>query len=255
MAPPDGPAARRPAALHQLLITPTGLRHTEPARDAFLTELLVRQIRHTSIVAFARNVVTGASGPVGYGFEAGGGTALPAVLDRPPLSAPRYLLTWRPDPAVGEAATYVAEVQDYYAAPRTLVENLPPATTTFGPLSARPVTAPVADGTRTARIDVTHDGTTAHVDLGQALRGHRFAQREDPAAGDASGTADIWSALRARRDWCGRRPATSPWTPLVRTTSSCWPCSAGSTQRTSPCAPPAVPLPGRPRTAPARAAW
>ncbi|MFK4543841.1 hypothetical protein RKD29_003437 [Streptomyces tendae] len=180
-----------------LLITPTGLRHTEPARDAFLTELLVRQIRHTSIVAFARNVVTGTSGPAGYGFEAGGGTALPAVLDQPPLTAPRHLLTWRPDPSVGEAASYVAEVQDYYAAPRTLVEDLPPATTASGPLSARPVTAPVVDGTRTARIEVTHDGTTAHIDLGQALRGHRFAHRESPAAGDASGTADAWSALRA----------------------------------------------------------
>ncbi|MEW2708982.1 hypothetical protein AB0948_28880 [Streptomyces koyangensis] len=180
-----------------LLITPAGLRHTEPARDAFLTELLVRQIRHTSIVAYARNVVTGVSGPAGYGFEAGGGTALPAVLDQPPLTAPRHLLTWRPDPAVGEAATYVAEVQDYYAAPRTLVEDLPPATTASGPLSARTVTAPVADGTRTARIDVTHGGTTAHVDLGQALRGHRFIQREDAAAADAPGTADAWSALRA----------------------------------------------------------
>ncbi|MGA5427303.1 hypothetical protein ACPCVL_10950 [Streptomyces koyangensis] len=180
-----------------LLITPAGLRHTEPARDAFLTELLVRQIRHTSIVAYARNVVTGTSGPAGYGFEAGGGTALPAVLDQPPLTAPRHLLTWRPDPAVGAAATYVAEVQDYYAAPRTLVEDLPPATTASGPLSARTVTAPVADGTRTARIDVTRGGATAHVDLGQALRGHRFIQREDPAAADASGTADAWSALRA----------------------------------------------------------
>ncbi|WP_406397968.1 hypothetical protein [Streptomyces uncialis] len=183
-----------------LLITPTGLRHTEPARDAFLTELLVRQIRQIrqiSIVVFARNVVTGTSGPAGYGFEAGGGTALPAVLDQPPLTAPRHLLTWRPDPAVGEAATYVPAVRDYYAAPRTLVEDLPPATTTSGPLSARTVTAPVADGARTARIEVTHDGTTAHVDLGQALRGHRFTQREDPAAGDASGTADAWSALRA----------------------------------------------------------
>ncbi|CAL9542902.1 hypothetical protein [Streptomyces sp. enrichment culture] len=180
-----------------LLITPTGLRHTEPARDAFLTELLVRQIRHTSIVAFARAAVTGTSGPAGYGFEANGGTALPAVLDRPPLTAPRHLLTWRPDPSVGEAATYVAEVQDYYAAPRTLVEDLPPATTASGPLAARPVTAPVVDGTRTARIEVTRDGTTAHVDLGQALRGHRFTQRESPDAGDAPGTADAWSALRA----------------------------------------------------------
>ncbi|WP_031046920.1 hypothetical protein [Streptomyces sp. NRRL F-5650] len=180
-----------------LLITPTGLRHTEPARDAFLTELLVRQIRHSSIVAFARHVVTGTSGPAGYGFEASGGTALPAVLDRPALTAPRYLLTWRPDPAVAETATYVPEIRDYYAAPRTLVENLPPATPTSGRLTARTLTATAADGVRTARIEVTHDGTTAHVDLGQALRGHRFTHREDPAAGDPPDTADAWSALRA----------------------------------------------------------
>lgn len=185
-----------------LLITPTGLRHTEPARDAFLTELLVRQIRHTSIVAFARNVVTGTSGPAGYGFEAGGGAALPAVLDQPPLTAPRHLLTWRPAPAADETATYVAAVHDYYAAPRTLVADLPPATTTSGPLAARTVTAPVAAGTRTAGIEITHDGTTARVDLGQALRGHRYAHRPDPAAGDAHSdaaprTAAVWSALRA----------------------------------------------------------
>jgi hypothetical protein len=98
--------------------------------------------------------------------------------------------------------TYVAEVQDYYAAPRTLVEDLPPANTASGPLTARTVTGPVADGTRTARIDITHDGTTAHVDLGQTLRGHRFAHRPDPAAGDAPSdaaprTAAVWSALRA----------------------------------------------------------
>ncbi|MFE5737774.1 hypothetical protein [Streptomyces celluloflavus] len=185
-----------------LLVTPSGLRHTEPARDAFLTELLVRQIRHSSIVDFARHVVTGTSGPAGYGFEAGGGAALPAVLGRPPLTAPRHLLTWRPDPAAVDTVTYVAEVRDYYAAPRTLVEDLPLAHTAPGPLTARIGTGPVADGTRTAGIEITRDGTTARVDLGQALRGHRFAHRPDPAAGDADSdtaprTAAVWSALRA----------------------------------------------------------
>ncbi|GGM14630.1 hypothetical protein GCM10010129_68510 [Streptomyces fumigatiscleroticus] len=186
-----------------LLITPTGLRHIEPARDAFLTELLVRRIRHTSIVAFARHAVTGTSGPAGYGFGTGGGTALPAVLDQPLLTAPRHLLTWRPGPAADETITYVAELRDYYAAPRTLVEHLPPATpTTPGPLTARIVPGPVADGTRTAAVEITHDGTTARVDLGQALRGHRFAHRPDGAAGDAPAdhsprTAGLWTALRA----------------------------------------------------------
>ncbi|KOG86792.1 hypothetical protein [Streptomyces varsoviensis] len=189
-----------------LLITPAGLRHTEPARDAFLTELLVRQIRHSSIVDFARHVVTGAGGPPGYGFETGGGTALPAVLDQPPLSAPRHLLTWRAGPAAEDTVTYVAEIQDYYAAPRTLVEDLPSATTAPGPPTARTGTGPIADGTRRARIEITHDGTTTHVDLGQALRGHRFAHRAEPAADDAHSdaaspttphTAAVWSALRA----------------------------------------------------------
>ncbi|MER5799017.1 hypothetical protein [Streptomyces mirabilis] len=183
-----------------LLVTPTGLRHIEPARDGFLTEVLVRQIRHTSVVDFARHVVTGTSGPAGYGFDHDGGTVLPAVLDTPPLTAPRYLLTWRPDPAVDETATYVAEARDYYAAPRTLVEHLPPATGTPGPVRGRIVTGPVVDGSRTARIEVTHDGTTAHIDLGQALRGHRFAHRA-PTAGDATvgdaRTADLWAVLRA----------------------------------------------------------
>ncbi|MEU5641999.1 hypothetical protein [Streptomyces milbemycinicus] len=184
-----------------LLVTPTGLRHTEPARDRFLTELLVRQIRHTSIVNFARHTVTGGSGPDGYGFDHDGGTVLPAVVDAPPLTAPRHLLTWRPDPAVGETATYVAEVRDYYAAPRTLIEHLPPATGTPGPITARIVAEPVVDGTRTAHVEVTHtahNGAAARIDLGQCLRGHRFAHRQDPAEAvvDAR-TADTWSVLRA----------------------------------------------------------
>ncbi|GAA4789473.1 hypothetical protein [Streptomyces ziwulingensis] len=185
-----------------LLITPAGLRHTEPARDAFLTELLIRRIRHSGVVDFARHVVTGAAGPAGYGFAASGGTSLPAVLDRPPLTAPRYLLTWRADPAADDTVTYVTEVRDYYAAPRTLVEDLPPAGTAPGPLTARIGTGAVTDGTRTARVEVTHDGGTTHVDLGQALRGHRFAHRpapvtDDAPAGAAPRTADVWSALRA----------------------------------------------------------
>ncbi|MGW8526536.1 hypothetical protein [Nocardiopsis sp. NPDC055824] len=185
-----------------LLTTPTGLRHTEPAHDAFLTELLVRQIRHPSIVAFARHAVTGTGGPTGYGFEAGGGTALPAVLDHPPLTAPRHLLTWRSSPTADEPVTYVAEEQDYYAAPRTPVEDLPPADPAPGSLTARTVTGLPADGTRTARIEVTGDGATVRVDLGQALRGHRYAHRPAPAADDAhpgtgSRATTVWSALGA----------------------------------------------------------
>jgi hypothetical protein len=124
------------------------------------------------------------------------------VLDGPPLTAPRYLLTWRPAPVLsgGETTTYVAEAQDYYAEPRTLVEHLSSGTGTARPATARIVPGPAVDGTRTAHIEVTHDGTTTRVDLGQALRGHRFARQapttEAAPAGEAR-TADLWDVLRA----------------------------------------------------------
>jgi hypothetical protein len=180
-----------------LLVTGAGLRHLEPARDAFLTELLVRRIRHTSIVGFARHVVTGADGPGGYGFDAPGGTALPAVLDQPPLTSPRYLLTWRPDTAVRVAATYSYELADYYVAPRIPAEDLLPAVALSHPLTARIVRAPSSGGVRTAGIEVTGDGVAAHVDLGQALRGHRFAYHGEPADGRGSPNVEAWSVLRA----------------------------------------------------------
>ncbi|MEW2111570.1 hypothetical protein [Streptomyces albidoflavus] len=41
------------------------------------------------------NVVTGASGQAGYGFESSGVTALPAILDHTPLTAPG---TWTTPP-------------------------------------------------------------------------------------------------------------------------------------------------------------
>lgn len=41
------------------------------------------------------NVVTGASGQAGYGYESSGVTALPAILDHTPLTAPG---TWTTPP-------------------------------------------------------------------------------------------------------------------------------------------------------------
>lgn len=183
-----------------VLIGPTGLRHTEDGRDTFLTELLVRQIRHSGIVAHARRTLTGTAGPAGYGFDHDGGTVLPAVLDSPPATAPRYLLTWRPDPAVRHTATYLPDPADYDAAPRTPLDQLPPHTPATAPrtLTGRVTAGPVHDGVRTARIAVTHDGTTAHADLGQALRGHRFAHRRTPGpTGTAPRPVAAWDLLRA----------------------------------------------------------
>ncbi|RPK37356.1 hypothetical protein [Streptomyces sp. ADI93-02] len=89
-------------------------------------------------------------------------------------------------------------MEDYYAAPRTLVEDLPATAGTPERLTGRVVAGPAVDGTRTARIEVAHDGTAARADLGQALRGHRFAHREEaaegtppPPAAGAARTADV----------------------------------------------------------------
>ncbi|GCD96152.1 hypothetical protein EHYA_03836 [Embleya hyalina] len=242
-----------------LLITPTGLRHTEPARDAFLTELLVRRIRHAAIVDFARRVVTGTSGPAGYGFEAGGGTALPAVLDRPPLTAPRHLLTWRTDPAAEDTVTYVAEVQDYYAAPAPSSRICRPPSPRRG--RSPPASAPGRSATGPAP-PASRSPTTAPPPMSTSAR---------PCAATASPTGRTPPRTThpptprlaprpcgphcAHRGWCGRKQATPPWTRGAGTTSSYWPCSVGSTRRTSSCAPPAVSPHGQPRTAPDPAAW
>ncbi|MBL7253166.1 hypothetical protein [Paractinoplanes lichenicola] len=188
-----------------LFVGETGLRHLEPARDAFLTELLVRQVRHSSIVRFARQAVTGADGPFGYGFDAPGGTTLPAVLDQSPLTAPRYLLTWRPDATVRTTATYTYELPDYYAAPRTPAGDLTPADAT-GPLTARVVTGQPGP----AWIEVTDGREVTRVDLGQALRGHRFA-RIGPAAGAAHGGEGPEAGPAAHG---GEGPGAGAWTVL-----------------------------------------
>ncbi|UWM48225.1 hypothetical protein N0X72_03910 [Streptomyces carpaticus] len=89
---------------------------------------------------------------------------------------------------------------DYDAASRTPLGQLPPHTPATAPrtLTGRVTAGPVHDGVRTARIAVTHDGTTAHADLGQALRGHRFAHRRTPGpTATAPRPVAAWDLLRA----------------------------------------------------------
>ncbi|MFI5842484.1 hypothetical protein ACIA8K_22530 [Catenuloplanes sp. NPDC051500] len=161
-----------------LLVTPVGLRQIEPARERFFAEAMFRKVRHSAVVGYARHVLTGVDGPEGYGFTHEGATVLPAVTSGPVRTAPRYLLTWRPAPDAVETATYVSELDDYYAAPRTELAELTPASPSTGP--ARVLSGPVRDGVRPARIETS--GWS--VDLGQALRGHRYARTSTSAAGE-----------------------------------------------------------------------
>lgn len=175
-----------------LHVTPTGLRHLDAHRERFLAEAVLRQLRHTSLVSFARQVVTGSSGPAGYGFSHDGDTVLPAVLDTSPCHAPAYLLTWRPTQPTRTSGmiTYVNDLPDYYAAARTAVDELPPTDPATAVGNVRIEYGPVVDGTGTAWIQIERASDILRVDLGQALRGHRFAHRQQPQRTDSPTAAN-----------------------------------------------------------------
>lgn len=193
-----------------LAVSSDGLRRLEPARERFLAEALFRQVRHTSIVDYARRVVTDTSGPAGYGFDCALGTALPEAVRGPLGASSSYLLAWHPaeagtgasDVPVPGVSTYVYETEDYYAAARTPLESLPAAGqdaaghASGAPLTARIVTDPAVGSTKTARIGLTRGSETATADLGQALRGHRFSYRQP--SGRAPGTESVPAAPRRR---------------------------------------------------------
>ncbi|MEU4557316.1 hypothetical protein AB0F72_02940 [Actinoplanes sp. NPDC023936] len=166
-----------------LHVTPLGLRHIEPARERFFAEAMFRKIRHSTVVGYARQVVTGESGAEGYGFDHRRATVLPVVATGPVHTAPRYLLTWQQAPDALETATYVSEFEDYYAAPRTALTDLIPTSPSTDP--ARIVSGPVRDGVKPARIKTSEWS----VDLGQALRGHRYARTSATVAGQPSVSA------------------------------------------------------------------
>lgn len=170
-----------------LTVDRSGLRRIESARDRFLAELLTRKVKHTSLVAFARETVTGVDTAVakiaGYGFAAHGGHALPSVLNGTPASSPRYLLRWTSERVAGLpsdiSTVFTYAVDDYYSAPRT---DLPQtfavhdAVTLSAALTAHPAPDTDNDHTTQLSIHVEADGTRiADLDVGQALRGHRYS--------------------------------------------------------------------------------
>lgn len=202
-----------------------GLRATEPAREAFLTEVLVRSTRHSAIVGFARSVLTGdaTDGDKAYGFDYTGGRVLPAVATAPLASAPTHLLTWHPaapgaDPRTGVVGL-VPATGDYYAADRWPLDGAVAgpgdgASDRLASASAQLVDSESTDGARTVAINVQRGADEARIDLGDALRGHRFAYVEpddaepgtdsgghgterhaDAARVDAETPLDPWSVL------------------------------------------------------------
>jgi len=174
-----------------VLVDGTGLRRLDGARETFGTEMIMRQVRATALVDFARLVVEGKLGPHGYGFTSPHGTVLPTVVGSDVGTASPRLLSWHapdsptvPRPGTGAAATAVYALDDYFAAPRT------PASAVSGPAQPQAkeatatsvaravelVVAPGADPT-TSSFGLSVSPEDIAVDLGQAVRGHRYAYR------------------------------------------------------------------------------
>lgn len=134
----------------------TGLRRLDGARETFAAEVIMRQVRTTALVDFARLVVEGEPGPHGYGFASPHGTVLPTVVGSDVVSASPRLLSWHapdsptvPRPGTGAAATAVYAVEDYFTTTRTRASAL------NGPAASLAREATAANVVRSAELVAT----------------------------------------------------------------------------------------------------
>ncbi|NGM83845.1 hypothetical protein G5B47_15605 [Paenibacillus sp. 7124] len=177
-----------------------GLRWLEEARNEFLAVLLTRKIPHKAIVRYAQRVLSPELSAAGYGFQYRLGTILPASIGRPIVAASKALLRWHPVwtykagmTDFPEPATFDYALDDYYAAQRSALESAPSEWTESS--SSPPSLAAIREAglvpvaTDSGRVQLQLILPTPErdyaVDLGQALRGHRYLyrpQRENPEA-------------------------------------------------------------------------
>ena len=163
-----------------------GLRGLEPARDRFLAQFLTRILPHASVVDFTRSLFepagtrgTARDGDL-YGFQAEGGLVLPAVVGRDRCRSPLAggLLTWHParvaSPPTGRTLAFRYAFADYLAAPRSPIG--PPSDDVHLLDEAAIIAEPAGEGKRHGSgCELTTGQHSYRVDLGQCLRGQRFA--------------------------------------------------------------------------------
>ncbi len=183
-----------------VLAGPDGLTRLQDARDWFAVQVMTRRIAHEAIVRFAAEVVAGARVDGAYGFQHGGAVVLPPVALDGPVLGPAYLLTYRAGTLVPEDVAFFAPATDFetatLSAPAKAAGEVEVVT-----LSNRLVPGPPGpDGTRTLTLVVGFDGHEWTADLGQALRGHRYAAR--PSGPQRTSTADTatWSGCAVLRE-------------------------------------------------------
>jgi hypothetical protein len=190
-----------------------GLTRLADARDRFVVEIMTRRVAHAALTRFAAELLAPGAVPGDvrefYGFQADGALVLPPVALDGPLLRPVHLLEQREGTLAGlpldEIAFFVPADDDQLAIPPTALGEATrtPADVTVVPLAHRLVPgAPGPSRTRTVDLVVGFDGHEWAVDLGQALRGHRYAARPAPDSGPAGAEdrpAAAWSGCAVLR--------------------------------------------------------
>jgi hypothetical protein len=176
-----------------------GLRGLEAARSSFLAEFLTRILSHGAIVRFAHSIFagTGVADPVVlpdyYGFQAERGAVLPSVIGAADVaSGPKGLLSWHPAriaevPQPGGTLLFHYALADYLAAPRSLLDATATAPAPSG--DARVSFERAGDRGLVLWLALDAGDRVYRVDLGQSLRGQRYAYR--PAAGRGGVPANV----------------------------------------------------------------
>ncbi|MFD1812474.1 hypothetical protein [Rhodococcus gannanensis] len=154
----------------RLLVDERGLRRVEDARRSFLADLLTRSPRHDAVVRLAAVAVSDLQIPErAYGFRVESGVVLPSVVSGSSLlTSPGSLLDW--SGTGGRPTAFVPTVDDYLSVPTT--------TPTRAGRRHDPEYALAESNYSTGKTLLTLQSADGpDVDLGQALRGHRYAYR------------------------------------------------------------------------------
>ncbi|RAR40648.1 hypothetical protein [Paenibacillus sp. MDMC362] len=184
-----------------------GLRFIEPARNRFLTELMVKQMPHREVVRFAQSFLSPElSTVVGYGFQYRLGMVLPAAIGKP-ITATKSLLCWHPAHLLpyqkaGESDSVVFDYAegDYYAASRSRIGSRTSKQQINNEISFQNEIDIVPEAIEQGRVILNmrlSDGNYEYrVDVGQAMRGHRYMYRREQIA-----VATEITASQSRSEW------------------------------------------------------